>query len=349
MLVMCHLFGRRLLPRTVTVRPKSAGMVVLPPLPEAASTLLRSHAQLILDIFSGYAKEYALQHQATLDKTAMELPLSGSLSKQNVDLAVESPFSRNLREESVPPIVRCPFVATSNHGDRFSTVSELTSSARDGLHLNHQAIPSVDTFLAHSDLATTPGAQRATGTPQPLRLNAYLYDFYLHGHVEALSKENGVRRGDVWYCLDEFSLSLRTIRAALVELLTAPAPNRPVSPVQSKPLKEVKKAPSKVIKTAEDDWDAESDDETVAEVEPEELVRDVPDVSAASEVAPSVTMVATSILEDERDLSDNDDDAPMHISLGSKPASLSAEDWRVLQVVNAVVEEFDAAFKRMWA
>ena len=341
MLIMCHLFGRRLLPRTVTVRPKSAGMVVLPSLPKAASNLLQSHGQLILDIFSGYAKEYALQHQATLDKTAMELPLSGSLVKpQNIDLAVEGSFVRSIREQSVPTIVRCPFVATSNHGDHFSSVSELTSSARDGLHLNHQAIPSMDTFLTHGG-AKSIKSQMVTGARTPLRLNAYIFDFYLHGQVGALVTENGVRRGDIWYALDDFSLSLRTIRAALFELLTAPVPNRPVSPVQSKPLKEAKKVPPKVTKTAEDDWDAESDDE--------KLVRDVPDVSAASDSAASITMVATSIMEDERDLSDNDDDAPMHISLGSKPASLGVKDWRVLQVVNAVVEEFDAAFKRMWA
>lgn len=46
-------------------------------------------------------------------------------------------------------------------------------------------------------------------------LNAYLYDFYNHGDVEALAKANRIRRGDVWFVLNDFSMVLATIVTSL--------------------------------------------------------------------------------------------------------------------------------------
>ncbi|KAL1957680.1 hypothetical protein VTO42DRAFT_5657 [Malbranchea cinnamomea] len=36
-------------------------------------------------------------------------------------------------------------------------------------------------------------------------LNAYLYDFFKHGNVRALETDNGIRKGDIWYLLNDFS------------------------------------------------------------------------------------------------------------------------------------------------
>jgi hypothetical protein len=38
-----------------------------------------------------------------------------------------------------------------------------------------------------------------------------LYDFYKHGDVVTLEKANGIRKGDVWFLLNDFSLVLATI------------------------------------------------------------------------------------------------------------------------------------------
>lgn len=46
-------------------------------------------------------------------------------------------------------------------------------------------------------------------------LNAYLYDFFKHGNVLALEKENGIRRRDIWFVLNDFSLVLATIVTSL--------------------------------------------------------------------------------------------------------------------------------------
>ncbi|KAH7094191.1 P-loop containing nucleoside triphosphate hydrolase protein [Auriculariales sp. MPI-PUGE-AT-0066] len=364
MLLMCHLFGRRYLPSTVIARSKSASMVVLPPMPQAAASLLRQHGQHILDIFSSYAMEYTTRHAAELDLHATELPLSGALRTPTES---NSPFVLHLRDTSNPPTVRCPFVTTSGLDDDFATISELTASARDGLHLDHQAIPSMDIFLGSSpatqDRYSEVDAKRKRkdasqrATPQSLRLNAYLYDFYIHGQVEALVVDNGVRRGDVWYALDDFSLTLRTVRAALVEMLDASqvvGANDP-SLVDTQPATPpAKKLVQKAKKTAEDDWDVSSDEEMKAEAG---LNADEGLSSTTAEAATNAiesTTAAPSAGEfmtggGDGYLSDDDAEAPRHFSLGGRKATFGDEDWRVLEVVNAVVEEFDAAFKKMWA
>ena len=50
-------------------------------------------------------------------------------------------------------------------------------------------------------------------------LNAYLFDFYIHGQVKTLETANGIRRGDIWYLLQDFTLTLATVKAALQQLL----------------------------------------------------------------------------------------------------------------------------------
>jgi len=100
------------------------------------------------------------------------------------------------------PKARSLFVATSGHGDVFGDVGELVRTVRHGVHLNEHAIPTVEDIL----------------NPE-LPLNAYLYDFFIHGQVDALVNMNGIRRGDVWYSLKEFHLVLTTIRGELENLL----------------------------------------------------------------------------------------------------------------------------------
>ena len=42
-------------------------------------------------------------------------------------------------------------------------------------------------------------------------LNAYLYDFFKHGNVHELERDEGVHKGDIWFLLNEFSLVRTTI------------------------------------------------------------------------------------------------------------------------------------------
>ncbi|KAL9023027.1 MAG: hypothetical protein Q9196_007422, partial [Gyalolechia fulgens] len=53
-------------------------------------------------------------------------------------------------------------------------------------------------------------------------LNAYLYDFYMHGDINALEHANGVRKSDVWFLLNDFSLVLATIVTSLAGYMKIP-------------------------------------------------------------------------------------------------------------------------------
>ncbi|CVL07276.1 related to SKI2-antiviral protein and putative helicase [Fusarium mangiferae] len=77
-----------------------------------------------------------------------------------------------------PPVIRSPFVALSGFTDDFDSIKELCSTVRDGL-------------------------------------NAYLYDFFKHGSLKVLVRDNLIKRGDVWFHLKDISLVLKTIVTSL--------------------------------------------------------------------------------------------------------------------------------------
>ncbi|OCH85272.1 P-loop containing nucleoside triphosphate hydrolase protein [Obba rivulosa] len=209
LIVMCHLFGRRNLPGTYAsgtilkdLRRKSPSMIVLPPLPDDAKVVLLNHDQEILHVFAGYTLAYARGHASILDDDH-ELPLSKMSFGNRGQSVSQSSFREYLRSNGFETFARSPFVATSGHGDSFRSVEELTRTARTGLHLNEHAIPSMRQFVT--------GHQHA--------LNAYLLDFYIHGQTAALKVSNGIREGEIWYLLQDFMLTLKTVRAGIVQLL----------------------------------------------------------------------------------------------------------------------------------
>ncbi|TCD64633.1 hypothetical protein EIP91_003835 [Steccherinum ochraceum] len=215
MLVMCHLFGRRYLPSAYSdadnvkeLIRKSASMVVLPPLPDDARDALLRHDGEILRVFTGYALTYA--SQAEDDAPGVHrLPITGKeYSKLSDDDTPQAIFRVFLRSSCVQVKARSPFVANSGHDDTFSSVPELTRTARRGLHLNDHAIPSL---------------HRITSLPRdpivPYHLNAYLLDYFIHGQKQAVINMNGIREGDLWALLEDFTLCLKAIRSSLEKLL----------------------------------------------------------------------------------------------------------------------------------
>ncbi|KAH9846953.1 P-loop containing nucleoside triphosphate hydrolase protein [Lenzites betulinus] len=221
MILLCHLFCRRYLPKTYAsathlsaITRKSPSIVVLPPMSKDAHKVLLEHETQINRIFTGYAAAYVAQHAATLGEDD-RLPFSGkALCPPTLAPKPHSPFLEHLRRTAIPFSVRSPFVATSGYGDTFGSITELASTSRSGLHLNEHAIPSMRKFTA------IPGEDN-----DEFALNAYLYDFYTHGQTAALTTANGIRPGDVWYLLQDFTLTLKTIHAGLMQLLQSTAAN----------------------------------------------------------------------------------------------------------------------------
>ncbi|KAJ3709742.1 hypothetical protein DFJ43DRAFT_1044717 [Lentinula guzmanii] len=156
LILLCHLFGRRYIPRNYSQPEVIAklqkiypSLLILPPLPSNIGAQLQHHNKDILNMFSSYALSYAAEHQSSLGIDNV-LPLSNGPLVNAVHS--ESPFIDHLNKTKITPTARSVFAATSGLDDHFT-------------------------------------------------------------------KANGIRRGDVWYELQEFHLTLKIIQTSLQELL----------------------------------------------------------------------------------------------------------------------------------
>lgn len=191
MLVMSHVFARRYLRKSELERAavgKSPSVIVLPRLPQNAAKILRAHNKETLDVFIAYVRTFVAQHVKGLD---CNLPLTG------VKCGGDTPFKPSLLTPDIPAEQRInsAFVSLSGHRDEWESITDLCKMLRSGVWLEPAAVPYVGIHPEESK--------------QPL--NAYLYDFFKHGNVDALEKNNGIRKGDVWFLLNEFSMVLATI------------------------------------------------------------------------------------------------------------------------------------------
>ncbi|KAG0695373.1 hypothetical protein DFH29DRAFT_984966 [Suillus ampliporus] len=212
-LLMAHLFGRRYLPSAcmkeeyiMDVVKKSPSMVILPQLSKTAREVLIEQDREILEIFTGYALTYGSQHHEDLGPDHI-LPLS----KIDISGSAEdepSLIRDHLHHTAIRVVARSLFVANSGHDDHFESVHDLARTARRGMNLNEHIIPSFDDITGQTN--------RGDGK---YALNAYLLDFYMHGQVAALAAANAIRRGDVWFLLQDFDLTLMTVRGVLEQLL----------------------------------------------------------------------------------------------------------------------------------
>lgn len=196
MLVLSHIFGRQPLRPSVLesweARDKSTSVVVLPQLPDSAAATLKSHNEKTLRVYSSYVTTFIKQHIHDSDST---LPLTGTECGGNHPAKDVSPLMPFLK----PTRVTSSFVALSGHRDKWDNIPDLCNTVRSGVWLEQSAIPHVQ---------VAPGDGRAP-------LNAYLYDFFKHGNAHALVTENMIRRGDLWFSLNDFSLVLATIATSL--------------------------------------------------------------------------------------------------------------------------------------
>ncbi|KAI1767757.1 P-loop containing nucleoside triphosphate hydrolase protein [Hypoxylon sp. FL1150] len=184
---------------------RSPSLVILPDLPETPARILKEHNQETLSIFRDYVNTFSSQHLNGTPDT--RLPFTDHTVEPEANKPSEPNESRDMRH-MLPSlnetVVRSPFAALSGFTDDFETISELCNSARAGVFLEESAIPYI------------PMAPHETnGVPW----NAYLYDFFKHGDMSALVRDNGIKGGDVWFRLKDFSLILATIVTSLTNFL----------------------------------------------------------------------------------------------------------------------------------
>lgn len=199
MLVMAHLFNRVYCRqadseyRQKVVKPSSS-MVFLPPLPADAANILRQHNRQTLDVYKTYVKTFIQQHILDEDRS---LPLVG------MDVGKEEADGVQLPNALPPAKIRSSFVALSGPGDDFESIHDLCQTLRSGVFLEEAVVPHVDVYPDEMEVP----------------LNAWLLDFFKHGDVMTIERANGIRRADIWFLLNDFSLVLATIITSLLNFM----------------------------------------------------------------------------------------------------------------------------------
>ncbi|KAJ0298361.1 hypothetical protein COL516b_010014 [Colletotrichum fioriniae] len=204
--VLCHLFCR--IPCSKynnrewleNVVHRSPSVVLLPRLPLEAETVLRNHNKETLRIFKTYVHNFIAQNLQ--DSPDDQLPFT----KRRVGAVGE--ISADISTAQIPilpyPTLRSPFAALSGFTDDFDTIHDLCNTIRSGVFLDESAIPYIPIY-----------PEETNGVPW----NAYIYDFYKHGDLNTLVRDNGIKGGDVWFRLKDFSLILATIVTSLENIL----------------------------------------------------------------------------------------------------------------------------------
>ncbi|KAF5637108.1 dead deah box helicase [Fusarium sp. NRRL 52700] len=197
MLVLSHLFNRIPIQRNaklLEVIESSSSDIFLKRLPANAEQLLVRHNRETLLTFKDYVYSYIHTHlEDSPDRT---LPLT------KIPVGPEKGFGCRLTNDP-PPVIRSPFAALSGFTDKFDSIKEMCSTVRDGVFLEESAIPYLPIWPNDTSL----------------ELNAYVYDFFKHGSLKVLVRDNLIKRSDVWFHLKDFSLVLKTIVTSLKGVL----------------------------------------------------------------------------------------------------------------------------------
>ncbi len=220
-LVLAHIFERRPCRRyqdaawlATTVRPSSS-VILLPPLPADAEAVLHAHNASTLAVFRLYVQTFVQQHLAGQPDDV--LPYSGRKVGPVGDTDLrdgpgDSPDDFDGRDVAGRPALprhvelRSPFAALSGFDDNFQSIRELCTTVRAGVFLEEQSVPYLAVFPADTD-----------GMP----FNAYIYDFFRHGDLSAIIKDNGIKDDTAWYLLLNFSLVLASIVTSLHNYIDA--------------------------------------------------------------------------------------------------------------------------------
>lgn len=285
---------------------RTPSKVILPELDPEVYQILREHNNEVLTVFTECAITYAIQYGEALG-TDNVLPLSGRTIEA---ISSPSPFVQGLKSSRTPVRSRSAFVATSGHGDVYDDVDELVRTARNGVHLTKHVLPSLD-ILEPEDTA----AGRY--------INAYLYDFYMHGQDKPLSDANGIAKGQVWYLLLDFSYAMDGMVVAIRELLL-----KDTRRVED----DMTSVAGESVAVVQDDWAAAPEDE----VEKDEVAAAGPNIGGP--------------VEKERG---DDVQAIAAIASGDaelvKPEHVTQTDWDVYTAFVELQKDFYDKFRAMWA
>ncbi|KAJ3535158.1 hypothetical protein NMY22_g6618 [Coprinellus aureogranulatus] len=349
-LLMAHLFGRRLLPKALAeneeelrrLTSKYPSKIVLPPMPTVARKAIQRQADDILEVFVGYARAFAMHHlHSTSSLDAAKLPLSGAKISPETGSHDGGSLTEFLRQSCNTTNIRSAFVANSGLQDNdFTSVQELADTVRTGIHLNAHAIPCLDDILSSSAMPskgqssnTVPGRSSRTSN----KLNAYLLDFYLHGQKDTIVNANNIRRNDMWYLIEDFRLVLLTVKSSLEQLLlkagatNTAATTEPKGQGRTIQKSNCRKKSQPMVVSATGEWDDSSEDESEEETM----------LGSDNLTSPDETLVGVEELVDSAEFDGDEEEEGPKITNFKRPRGVTNEDWSVYRVVSLACAEFD--------
>jgi len=207
MLVMAHIFFREPLPVGLTKEDlseevESKSNVILPKLPGKVQKLIDEQTKSALKIYSTYLKHAVLPAQESDPLSETEpLPISGI----KTDNAACSPktFLGKLSVARLPAIARSEYYRMSGSTDNFTSATEMCETVRPELCMDLEAIPVCE--MKDHQLRSLP-------------LNAYAVDFFRHGSLALLIRENGLTSAKAWALLKQWSYLLEDLAQGVSEL-----------------------------------------------------------------------------------------------------------------------------------
>lgn len=312
MLILAHLFGRRPFQKGSDLEEllqcRSSSTVVLAELPKEASKVIREHNEQTLEIFINYVKTFAEQHCASVPHDT--LPFTCARPSP-----VPAPASIYLDSNVLPSSsARSCFVSLSGHSDNFASLDDLLTSCRADILLESSGIPYIP-------------------ADEDIKLNAYLYDFFLHGSDVELETANGISKSGVWFVLNDFSMILATIVTCLKNLITY----GPDGDMRLSDGEELGQGAGDVLEAKRDVKAGPGELEAVG----------TKDSSSYPNQGPSTIWNGS-----ESDLSDDSDDSDDSASYMGQRSDGSKEREQLLKVLKGFVglqEAFNEKFRAIWA
>jgi superfamily II DNA or RNA helicase len=200
--ILANLFGVLFYPSRAL--PTLDEDVVLPPLERGAAAIVDEQNRVALATAELYLRTLVKNDKfasgAGDEHDAAKLPLSRA--SVNSAAAANAELGKHVRGDAPPTELhlRSPFVASSGHTDDFESIGDLVASARPDLNLERSTMPIFD---------------RADNSDRERVANAYLVNFWQHGSLMTLVRQNAIGRGEVWYFLKDFKVILTTISSSL--------------------------------------------------------------------------------------------------------------------------------------
>eukprot|EP00668_Euglena_longa_P003425 GGOE01004010.1.p1 GENE.GGOE01004010.1~~GGOE01004010.1.p1 ORF type:complete len:2129 (-),score=578.38 GGOE01004010.1:277-6012(-) len=200
LLLLCHILARREIHRSVLadrdIDSETVHQVYLPSMDNNIQATIDAFSHRTMACFTAHVINAARQVKKEGHKDA--LPLSRIVFERLAPVEKEGILTE-MEASAIPFEAKSPFVAMCGHGDVYETQAELAMSVRDGVYVDPEVIPTIesrDTSLVNNG---------------SLLMNAVVFDYQHSSSQDDVLKWNGLNYKESWEDLERFHKFLMRI------------------------------------------------------------------------------------------------------------------------------------------